>query len=145
MSQFNNGKLKKIIDTFSKDAQIFVKTNSKSKIDIPKDVVQWNSEINENTNLFEDIKSRLNEFDVILTPKESTFDFIALKVGKRVFKIAENVEFTIKGDPNYRSILPYEKISTRLLVKGSSIMVNLKDEISRSTNIRKILRWAKKV
>lgn len=145
MSQFNNGKLGEIIDTFSKDAQICVKTNSKSKIDIPKGVEQWNSEINENTNLFEDIINRLEKFDIIMTPKESTFDFIALKAGKRVFKIAENLEFSIEEDPNYRSILTFEKISNRLLVKDSSIMVDLKDEISRSTNIRKILRWAKKV
>lgn len=145
LTQFNNDMLKKIIEIFSKDAQIYVKTNNKSKIDIPYGIEQWNSDINENTNLFEDIKSRLHEFDIILTPKESTFDFIALKAGKKVFRIAETSEFTIEGDPNYRSILPLEKISPSLLDKDSSIMVNLKDEITRSVNITKILRWAKKV
>lgn len=145
MSKFNNEKLKKIIDTFSKDAQIYVKTNSKSKIDVPKGVEQWNSEINENTNLFEDIKSRLNEFDIILTPKESTFDFIALKMGKRVLRIGKAEEYRQENDPNTRNILPFEEITSSLLKKDCSIMVNLKDEISRSTNIKRILRWTKKV
>lgn len=145
MSKFNNERLEKIINIFSKDAQIYVKTNSKSKIDIPKGIGQWNSEINENTNLFEDIKSRLDEFDIILTPKESTFDFIALKMGKRVFRIGKAEEYRQENDPNTRNILPFEEITSNLLKKDCSIMVNLKDEISRSTNIRKILRWIKKV
>lgn len=145
MSQFNNEKLGKIIDTFSENAKIYVKTNSKSKIDIPKGIEQWNSEINENTNLFEDIKSRLHEFEVILTPKESTFDFIALKAKKKVFRIGKPEEYRSEEDPNTRNILPYQEISTGLLDKDSSIMVNLKDEITRSVNITKILRWAKKV
>jgi len=145
MSQFNNEKLGEIIDTFSESAKIYVKTNSKSKIDIPKGIGQWNSEINENTNLFEDIKSRLDEFDIILTPKESTFDFIALKMGKRVFRIGKAEEYRQENDPNTRNILPFEEITSNLLKKDCSIMVNLKDEISRSTNIRRILKWTKKV
>lgn len=145
MSQFNNEKLEKIIDTFSKDAQIYVKTNSKSKIDIPKGIEQWNSEINENTNLFEDIRSRLNEFDIILTPKESTFDFIALNMGKKVFRIGKAEEYRIDGDPITRSILPYMEISTSLLNKDSSIIVNFSDELSRSVNLIKILQWTRKL
>jgi hypothetical protein len=145
MTQFNNKKLKKIIETFSRNTQICVKTNNKSKIDIPKGIEQWNSEINGNTNLFEDIKSRLQEFDVILTPKESTFDFIALKAKKKVFRISKPEEYKIDGDPNTRNILPYTEISTSMVNNYSSIIVNLSDELSRSVNINKILKWAKKL
>jgi len=145
MTEYNNEKLDKIIRTFGQKAYIYIKTNSKSKVDIPKGVKVWHSEIDENTNLFEDIKSRLHEFNIILTPKESTFDFIALKAKKKVFRIGKPEEYRIEGDPNTRNILPYQEISTSLLDKDSSIMVNLKDEIIKSININKILRWAKKI
>jgi hypothetical protein len=145
MTEYNNEKLDKIIKIFGQKAYIYIKTNSKSKVDIPKGVKVWHSEIDENTNLFEDIKSRLHEFDIILTPKESTFDFIALKAKKKVFRIGKPEEYRIEGDPNTRNILPYQEISTSLLDKDSSIMVNLKDEITKSININKILRWAKKI
>lgn len=95
--------------------------------------------------MFEDIKSKLYEFDIILTPKESTFDFIALKAGKKVFRIGKPEEYRIEGDPNTRNILPYENITTSLLSKDNSIMVNLKDELSKSLKLNKILRWAKKI
>lgn len=145
MTKYNNEKLDKIIKTFGQKAYIYIKTNSKSKVDIPEGVEVWHSEIDENTNLFEDIKSRLHEFDIILTPKESTFDFIALKAKKKVFRIGKPEEYRIEGDPHTRNILPYEEISTGLLNKDSSIMVNLKDEIIKSVNIRRILRWVKKI
>ena len=87
----------------------------------------------------------MNEFDIILTPKESTFDFIALKAKKQVFRVGKPEEYREENDPNTRSILPYEEISYQLLEKKCSIMVNLKDEISRTVNIKKILKWAKKV
>lgn len=145
MTEYNNEKLDKIIKTFGQKAYIYIKTNSKSKIDRPKGVKVWHSEINENTNLFEDIKSKLYEFDMILTPKESTFDFIALKAGKKVFRIGKPEEYKIEGDPNTRNILPYENITTSLLSKDNSIMVNLKDELSKSIKLNKILRWVKKI
>lgn len=145
MTEYNNNKLNNIIKEFGQKAYIYIKTNSKSKIDIPEGIGNWHSEINENTNLFEDIKSRLNEFDIILTPKESTFDFIALKAKKQVFRVGKPEEYREKNDPNTRSILPYEEISDKLLEKKCSIMVDLKDEISRTVNIKKILKWAKKV
>lgn len=145
MTRYNNEKLDKIVKTFHKKAYIYIKTNSKSKIDIPKGIDVWHSEINENTNLFEDIKNRLDEFDIILTPKESTFDFIALKASKNVFRIGKPEEYRRDGEPNTRNILPYDNISTDLLERKSSIMVDLKDEISKSFNINKILKWAKRI
>lgn len=145
MTEYNNGKLEKIIKVFNKKAYIYIKTNNKSKIDIPKGIDVWHSEINENTNLFEDIKNRLDEFDIILTPKESTFDFIALKASKNVFRIGKPEEYRRDGEPNTRNILPYDNISTDLLERKSSIMVDLKDEISKSFNINKILKWAKRI
>lgn len=145
MTKFNNKKLNKIINVFGEYADIYCKTNTKSKIDIPKGVDVWHSEISENTNLFEDIKSRLHEFDIILTPKESTFDFIALKMGKKVFRIGKQEEYRIEGDPNTRNILPYKEIDISLLDEEIDIMVNLEDELSSSSNIRGILKWANRI
>lgn len=141
MSKYNNDKLGEVIKAFNLD--IYVKTNSKSKVDIPEGVGVWHSEINENTNLFTDIKSRLCEFDIILTPKESTFDFIALKAGKNVFRIGKSEEYTKRGEPNIRNVLPYREISSRLLKE--KVAVDLKGELVKSIELGDILQWAFKL
>lgn len=138
---YNNAKLNQVVNTFSSVADIYVKTNDKSKIKIPDGVFQWNSNISENKCLFNDIMDGLRTFDIVLTPKESTFDFIALKVGKKVFRIGKPEEYRHEGDPNTRNILPYEPVSMELLSKDCEIMVNLKDELSKSIKINKILKW----
>jgi hypothetical protein len=138
---YNNAKLGEIINTFSSVADIYVKTNDKSKIRIPDGVLQWNSNINENEYLFKDIMNGLKNFDLVLTPKESTFDFIALKIGKKVFRIGKPEEYRHADDPNTRSILPYEPISIEFLNKNCEIMVNLEDELSKSIKMSKILKW----
>lgn len=138
MTEYNNSKLREVAKVFDR---VYVKTNSKSKIVVPEGVGVWHSEINENTNLFVDIKSRLHEFDIILTPKESTFDFIALKADKSVYRIAQPKEYRVKGEPNTRNILPYARVSPDLV--GKKVTVDLKGELAKSVGLEDILEWAK--
>lgn len=139
----NNSKINKIIETFYPYTDIDVKTNPNCYIDIPKEVRQtWYSEISENRNLFKDIASGLGKYDIILTPKESTFDFIALLSGKKVFRVGKPEEYTKAGEQKTRNILPYCPISTELFFKERELLVNLSDELSNSIDIKKILKWA---
>lgn len=141
---FNNQKLDSIIKTLGPYCDICVKTMINSKIDIPKEVkFEWFTDIYENKNLFSDMAKNLSEYDIILTPKESTFDFIALLCGKKVFRIAEEDEYREEGDPETRNILPLSKISTDLLFDEPEILVDMKDELCQSLNINEILRWVK--
>lgn len=78
-------------------------------------------------------------YAVILTPKESTFDFIALKAGKRVFRIGKPKEYRVKGEPKVRSILSYKSISPSLLQE--SVEVDLEWELAKSVDLEKILGW----
>jgi hypothetical protein len=141
MRQYNNDKLQEILAKLSQYAEISVKTIEKSKIDIPEGVKEWRSEINENSSLFKDIVRKLSDYDIILTPKESTFDFIALKMGKKVFRIGREEEYRLEGEPRTRNILPETEISPSILYSNHNIMVNLDGEIERSLKIEEILDW----
>jgi len=141
---FNNQKLASIIKTLGPYSDICVKTMINSKVDIPKEIrYEWFSDIYENKTLFSDMAKNLSEYDIILTPKESTFDFVALLVGKRVFRIAEQNEYRNPSDPKTRNILPLSKISIDLLFDEPEILVDMKDELTKSTNINEILKWVK--
>jgi hypothetical protein len=141
---FNNAKLDSIIKTLGSYSDIYVKTMINSQIDRREELRgEWFSDIYENKTLFSDIAKNLSEYDIILTPKESTFDFVALLVGKRVFRIAEQNEFRNPSDPKTRNILPLSKISTDLLFDEAEILVDMKDELAESLNINEILKWVK--
>lgn len=142
--EFNNRKIESIINTLGSYCDISVKTMINSKIDIPREIKsEWFTDIYDNKTLFLDMAKNLSDYDIILTPKESTFDFVALLVGKRVFRIAEQEEYRESTDPKSRNILPISEISTDLLFKETNLTVDLKDELSKSSNINEILKWAK--
>ncbi len=103
----------------------------------------WRSQINENSSLFKDIQTHIADYDIILTPKESIFDFIALKMGKKVFRVGKEEDYHLQGEPKTRNILPYTEISTDIFYNNHSIMVNLEDEIVESLKLEKILNWTK--
>lgn len=139
---FNNRKLKSIIDTLGDTCDIHVKTMTNSKVDILQGVKgEWFTNIYENRTLFSEIAEKLSEYDIILTPKESTFDFTALLVGKKVFRIAEQEEYRSQTDPRSRNILPFSEISVELLSKDMEILVDIKDELSKSLEIEDVLEW----
>jgi len=142
--EYNNRKLHEIITKLSPYADISVKTIEKSKVDIPEGVKKWQSEINNNSLLFKDIQEHIGNYDIVLTPKESTFDFIALKMNKKVFRIGKEDEYRLKGEPKTRNVLPYTQISTNIFYNNNhSIMVSLEDEIGKSLNLKVILNWTK--
>jgi len=143
MREYNNEKLQKITKALSPYADISVKTIEKSKIDIPEGVKEWRSEINENSSLFKDIQEHLGDYDIILTPKESTFDFIALKLGKKVFRVGREEEYHLEGEPRTRNILPHTEISPDIFFKNHSIMVDLNNEVVKSLKLKEILNWTK--
>ena len=139
----NNAKINKIAETFHPYADIDVKTNLNCYIDVRKEIRHtWYSEISENENLFKDIAWGLGKYDFILTPKESTFDFIALLAGKKVFRIGKPEEYTKPGDQKTRNILPYNPVTTDFFFKERELLVDLNDELSKSVDIKKILKWA---
>jgi len=141
---FNNKKLNSIIKVLNPYSDICVKTMINSKIDIPKEVkYEWFTDIYENEDLFSDMAKNLSEYDIILTPKESTFDFIALLLGKRVHRIAEESEYRGPTEPGTRNILPLSKISTDLLFDKTKLLVDIREELANSLNINEILKWAK--
>lgn len=145
MKDYNNSKLNEIITVLSPFTDIAVKTIEKSKIYIPDSVTEWRSEINNNMNLFAEINEGLKEYDIILTPKESTFDFIAIKMGKKVFRIGRQEEYWEEGDPKTRNILEFSNISTDLLYSNTKPMVDLNQEINQSLKIDEIIKWAIKL
>jgi len=141
---FNNKKLDSIIKALNPYSDIYVKTMINSKIDIREELRgEWFTDIYENKTLFSDMAKNLSKYDIILTPKESTFDFVALLCGKKVFRIAEQDEYREEGDPKTRNILPLSRISTDLLFDEPEILVDMKDELAESSNINEILKWAK--
>jgi len=141
---FNNRKLDSIIKALNPYSDIYVKTMINSKIDIREELRgEWFTDIYENKNLFSDMAKNLSKYDIILTPKESTFDFVALLCGKKVFRIAEQDEYREKGDPKTRNILPLSRISTDLLFDEPEILVDIKEELAESSNINDKLKWAK--
>lgn len=141
---FNNGKINKIVEAFYPYADIDVKTNLNCYIDIPKKVQNvWYSEISENKNLFKEIAWGLGKYDIILTPKESTFDFVALLVGKKVFRIGKAEEYTRPEDQKTRNILAYSPISTDLFFKERELLIDLRDELAPSLNLDEIMKWVK--
>lgn len=141
---FNNRKLDSIINILNPYSDIYVKTMINSKVDIREELRgEWFTDVYENKTLFSDMAKNLSKYDIILTPKESTFDFVALLCGKKVFRIAEQDEYREKGDPKTRNILPLSKISTDLLFDEPEILVDMKEELAESSNINDILKWAK--
>ena len=141
--EFNNLKINEITSVLGDYADINVKTIPYSPIDIPKEVkTNWCSEIHDNNNLFEEIANGLGSFDIILTPKESTFDFIALLLGKKVFRISKEEEYRDFDDQHSRNILPYSRITPDLLSNEPELLVNLHDELIKSLTIKEILEWA---
>jgi hypothetical protein len=141
---FNNRKLDSIIKALNPYSDIYVKTMINSKIDIREELRgEWFTNIYENKTLFSDMAKNLSKYDIILTPKESTFDFVALLCGKKVFRIAEQDEYREEGDPKTRNVLPLSRISTDLLFDEPEILVDMKDELAESSNINEILKWAK--
>lgn len=145
LEDYNNKKLSELIDALYPYSNITVKTNPKSRITIPTNIKEWNSEIDKNPNLFMEIQKGLQKYDIILTPKESTFDIIALLMGKSVFRIGEMSEYTLEGEPKTRNILPREKISPLLLFKRCELSSKLDTEIQKSLNLTEILQWAIKL
>lgn len=141
MSSYNDMKLNEIIKIFSPYADISVKNNSKTKINVPGGVGVWYSQIEDNKNLFNDIIEGLSNYDIILTPKESTFDFLALKMGKRVFRIGYPSEYHTGDDQNTRAILPISNISTNLLFEQNRIDVDLEKEVIPSIDLEDILQY----
>ena len=144
--EYNTQKLDEIIKVFNKYTYINVKTIADSHIDIQKEIHSvWYSEVSNQTNLFREMALGLSNFDMVLTPKESTFDFIALLLGKKVFRVGKESEYRKPGEQHSRNILPYMDISTDLLLQETQINVDLKDELSSSLTIEEILNWVKKL
>jgi len=142
---YNNEKLEKIIDTFGSSADISIKTMSNTEIDIPNGVGTWFTNIYNNKNLFPEIARGLSGYDIVLTPKESTFDFIALLVGKKVFRIGHEGEYRGQTEDGTRNILPLSGITKELLSKDTTLLVNLKDELIPSIETEDILEWVSEV
>lgn len=142
MTDFNNNLFKNVLETFEPYAYLEVKTNNKSNINIPENIPNWRSEINSNFNLFEDIKTKVNEYDIILTPKESTFDFLAILSGKRVFRIAEEKDYRKDNEPKIRNILPFTPLEPEIINKPMNLLVDINNELTREKfNIEEIIKW----
>lgn len=144
-TSYNSKKLKEIVDTFGSSADISIKTMSNTEIDIPNGVGTWFTNIYNNKNLFPEIARGLSGYDIVLTPKESTFDFIALLVGKKVFRIGHEGEYRGQTEDGTRNILPLSGITKELLSKDTTLLVNLKDELVPSIEIEDILEWVSEV
>lgn len=138
---YNSEKLKEVVRVLGSSADITVKTMSDTRINIPNNVGAWFTNVHSNRNLFTEMAQGLSDYDIVLTPKESTFDFIALLVGKKVFRIAHEDEYRDKKQDKTRNILPLSEISTDLLTKDRELLVDLKDELTPSADIKKILEW----
>jgi len=142
---YNNEKLNKIIKVFGPCADISVKAMFNTKIDIPNGVGVWFTNVQNNKNLFTEIAQGLSDYDIILTPKESTFDFVALLIGKRAFRIGHEGEYRDEKQDGTRNILPLSEISQDLLVREREVLVDLRDELGPSLGLEEILEWIKVV
>lgn len=140
---FNTKKLEKIIQELGTYCDISAKAIFGGMLDIPFGVKEWFTNIYENDNLFKEMTQGLADYDIVLTPKESTFDFVALLCGKKVFRVAELEEFRKEGQQKSRHILPYSEITLELLTKDTELLVDLKDELEEALSIDEILDWVK--
>lgn len=142
---YNNEKLNNIVKVFGPCADISVKAMFNTKIDIPNGVGVWFTNVQNNKNLFTEIAQGLSDYDIILTPKESTFDFVALLIGKKVFRIGQEGEYRDEKQDGTRNILPLSEISQDLLVRERELLVDLRDELGPSLGLGEILEWIKVV
>lgn len=142
---YNNEKLNNIAKVFGPCADISVKAMFNTKIDIPNGVGVWFTNVQNNKNLFTEIAQGLSDYDIILTPKESTFDFVALLIGKKVFRIGHEGEYRDEKQDGTRNILPLSEISQDLLVRERELLVDLRDELGPSLGLGEILEWIKVV
>jgi hypothetical protein len=138
---YNSEKLKEVVRVLGSSADITVKTMSDTRINIPDNVGAWFTNVHSNRNLFKEMAQGLSDYDIVLTPKESTFDFIALLVGKKVFRIGHGGEYRDEKQDKTRNILPLSDISPDLLVKERELLVDLKDELSPSLDLEEVLEF----
>ncbi len=141
---YNSDKLKEIVRVLGLSADITVKTMSNTRINIPNGVGAWFTNVHSNRNLFKEIAQGLSDYDIVLTPKESTFDFIALLIGKEVFRVGHGEEYRGAKEDKTRNILPLSEISPDLLTREGELLVDLKDELSPSLDLEQVLEWVLK-
>lgn len=102
---------------------------------------KWNTNVNSPYAL-EMLKDRINDFDIIFTPRTSTFESIARLYGIPVYTIDEQETYKEKGEPN-RHPMPnnFLKIGDKIPEIKS---FDLTEYIKRpSVKMKDILNWTK--
>lgn len=139
-TEYNNDRFKELREAYP-DFEWTVKLNDKSGFSV-EDCKTWKNNTNED--IIKDIKNNIHNYDMVFTPRYSTFDTIATLAGLPVYVIDENESYRIDGDPK-RVELDYTflKIGERLprqKQRDMSLVVS-----PRIMPFQKILKWCESV
>lgn len=102
----------------------------------------WYNEVD--SNILEDIKSKLPDFDIVFTPRYSTFESFATLMGIPVYVVDEHESYKAPGESN-RADMDYTflKIGEKLPKQKA---INMDKYIRRpSVKLDIILEWVKKL
>lgn len=104
---------------------------------------KWYNNVESDT-ILEDIKSKLPDFDIVFTPKYSTFESFATLMGIPVYVVDEHESYRALGESN-RADMDYTflKIGEKLPKQKA---INMDKYIKRpSLSLEKILEWIKRL
>jgi hypothetical protein len=112
MSEYNQIVFDQLVKAYP-DFEWTVKLVDKTG-DVVTDKKKWFNKV-ESENLLQDIKKRLPEYDMVFTPKFSTFESFAVLMGTPVYVVDEQETFWQEGDPVARPFdNTYLKIGEKL-------------------------------
>lgn len=139
-TEYNNRIFKELREAYP-EFEWTVKLNDKTGFE-EGDYNIWKSDTA--ADVIDDVKRNIHSYDMVFTPRFSTFDMIATLAGLNVYVVDELETYRIDGDPNrYPMPYTYLKIGDRL---PRQVQYDYKQEISPNTKtIEEILEWASMV
>lgn len=139
-TEYNNNRFKELREVYP-DFEWTVKLNDKTGFD-GDNYNTWKN--NTEGNIIQDIKDNIHNYDMVFTPRYSTFETIATLAGLPVYVIDEKESYKIDGDPGRMELdYTYLKIGDRLPRQKQR---DLSLEVSpRTMPFEKILKWCESV
>lgn len=139
-TEYNNRVFKELREAYP-EFEWTVKLNDKTGFDEGNYKV-WKS--NTALDVIDDVKEHIHEYDLVFTPRFSTFEMIATLAGLPVYITDEEESYRIDGDPKrYPAKYTYLRIGDKL---PRQVKYDWADEISTAPKpFEKILEWCESI
>lgn len=136
LTDYNNDMFQKLREAYP-EFEWTVKLNDKSGFNLDGCNV-WKSDTT--GNIISDVKSNIHNYDMVFSPRSSTFEMIARLAGLNVYDIDEQETYRQDGEPKrYPISRTYLKIGDRL---PRQVPIKLQYEIKQNVlSIKEILDW----